>query len=84
MVTNRGGVHDIPRNATIRWEYVRCGNIHCKKCSPEILNKDVPNQNFHGPYLIAYWRQDKKLQKRYIGKSWDDYIERQTATFLQH
>ena len=33
---------EIPPNATIRQEYVRCGNPDCQKS--------------HGPYLYAYWK----------------------------
>src|SRR5215471_15747363 len=40
----------IPPNATIRQEYVKCGDPDC--------------QNSHGPYLYAYWKEDKKLKKR--------------------
>jgi hypothetical protein len=29
-------------------------------------NPDCPNQ--HGPYVYVYWKQDKKLNKRYVGK----------------
>jgi hypothetical protein len=36
-------------NATIRQEYVKCGNPDCQKS--------------HGPYFYAYWKQDKKLKK---------------------
>jgi hypothetical protein len=50
---------EIPSNATIRQEYVRCGNPDC--------------QNQHGPYLYAYWKQDKKLKKRYVGKNLEDF-----------
>ncbi|MGB6591943.1 MAG: hypothetical protein WBE68_10590 [Candidatus Nitrosopolaris sp.] len=46
---------EIPPNATIRQEYVRCGNPEC--------------QNSHGPYLYAYWKQNKKLNKKYVGKN---------------
>ena len=45
---------EIPSNASIRQEYVKCGNPDC--------------QNQHGPYLYAYWKEDKKLNKRYLGK----------------
>ena len=38
---------DIPPNATVRQEYVKCGNPDC--------------QNSHYPYLYAYWKQDKKF-----------------------
>jgi hypothetical protein len=48
---------EIPLNATIRQEYVKCGNPDC--------------QNLHGPYFYAYWKQDKKLNKRYVGKNLD-------------
>jgi hypothetical protein len=50
---------DIPPNATIRQEYVKCGNPDC--------------QNQHGPYLYAYWKQDKKLKKLYVGKNLEDF-----------
>ncbi|MGB6592053.1 MAG: hypothetical protein WBE68_11150 [Candidatus Nitrosopolaris sp.] len=33
---------EIPPNATIRQEYVKCGNPDCR--------------NSHGPYLYAYWK----------------------------
>jgi hypothetical protein len=50
---------EIPLNATIRQEYVKCGNPDC--------------QNSHGPYFYAYWKQDKKLKKRYVGKNLEDF-----------
>jgi hypothetical protein len=45
---------EIPLNVTIRQEYVKCGDPDC--------------QNLHGPYFYAYWKQDKKLEKRYVGQ----------------
>jgi len=48
--------YDIPQNATIRQEYVKCGNPDC--------------QNAHSRYLYAYWKENKKLTKRYVGKTW--------------
>lgn len=45
----------IPSNATIRKEYVKCGNPYCYRCK-------------HGPYYYAYWKQGRKLKKKYIGK----------------
>ena len=56
---------EIPPNATIRQEYVKCGNPDCT--------------NSHGPYLYAYWKQDKKLNKRYVGKSFEDFRLRKIA-----
>jgi hypothetical protein len=56
---------EIPPNATIRQEYVKCGNPDC--------------QNSHGPYLYAYWKQDKKLKKRYVGKNPEDFGLRKIA-----
>jgi hypothetical protein len=47
----------IPKNATIRKEYV-----NCKK--PDCYHKK------HGPYYYAYWKDPitKKLKKKYIGR----------------
>jgi hypothetical protein len=56
---------EIPPNATIRLEYVKCGDPDC--------------QNSHGPYLYAYWKQDKKLKKRYLGKNLEDFRLRKIA-----
>jgi hypothetical protein len=56
---------EIPPNATIRHEYVKCGN-------PDF-------QNSYGPYLYAYWKQDKKLKKRYVGKNFEDFMIRKLA-----
>lgn len=39
---------------TYRSEYVRCGR-GCRGCP-------------HGPYWYAYWREGRRLRKRYIGK----------------
>ena len=54
---------DLPRNATIRKEYVRCGKNSCEMR--------------HGPYYYAYWKEKvpdkdtgvavRKVKKRYIG-----------------
>jgi hypothetical protein len=38
---------------------VKCGDPDC--------------QNSHGPYLYAYWKHDKKLNKKYVGKNFDDF-----------
>jgi hypothetical protein len=47
----------IPKNATIRKEFVKCKKPNCyhKK---------------HGPYYYAYWKDpaNKKLRKKYIGR----------------
>jgi hypothetical protein len=56
---------EIPPNATIRQEFIRCGDPDC--------------QNSHGPYLYAYWKQDKKLKKRYVGKNFEDFAIRKIA-----
>jgi hypothetical protein len=56
---------EIPLNSTIRQEYVKCGNTDCT--------------NSHGPYLYAYWKQDKKLKKRYVGKNLEDIGLRKIA-----
>jgi hypothetical protein len=56
---------EIPPNATIRQGYVKCGNPDC--------------QISHGPCLYAYWKQDKKLKKRYVGKNLEDFAIRKIA-----
>jgi hypothetical protein len=56
---------EIPLNATIRQEYVKCGNPDCT--------------NSHGPYLYAYWKQDKKLKKRYVDKNLEEFGLRKIA-----
>jgi hypothetical protein len=56
---------EIPPNATIRQEHVKCGDPDC--------------QNPHGPYFYAYWKQDKKLKKRYVGKNPEDFGLREIA-----
>ena len=45
----------VPSNATIRKEFVKCGNLYCYRCK-------------HGPYYYAYWKEGRKLKKKYIGK----------------
>ena len=62
-LTNKLNMTEIPLNATIRQEYVKCGNPDCQK--------------LHGPYL--YWKHDKKLNKRYIGKHLEDFRLRKIA-----
>jgi|GEM_PF-713312 len=55
-ITNKNS-KAIPKNATIREEYVRCGKDLCLKC-------------VHGPYYYAYWRdKSRKLKKKYIGRN---------------
>jgi hypothetical protein len=56
---------EIPPNLTIRQEYIRCGDPDCQKS--------------HGPYLYAYWKQDKKLNKRHVGKNLEDFGLRKIA-----
>ena len=46
----------IPKKATIRKEYIKCGKDLCLGCE-------------HGPYYYAYWRDEiGKLKKKYIGR----------------
>jgi hypothetical protein len=59
----------IPQNFTQRWEYVKCGKTDCE-C--------FGGAKIHGPYLYIYWKdaETKKLKKKYIGKSWDEYYQK--------
>jgi hypothetical protein len=75
--------NDFPKNATIREEYVRCGNSTCQKCNIDSYGDNQEKQRFHGPYLYAYWKQDKKLKKKYIGKSWEDYRNSKIAKQIE-
>jgi hypothetical protein len=43
-----------------------------KCCNPDC-------QKSHGPYLYAYWKQDKKLNKKYVGKNLEDFGLRKIA-----
>jgi hypothetical protein len=47
----------IPKNATLRKEYVKCKKPDCYRRE-------------HGPYYYAYWKdpETKKLRKKYIGR----------------
>jgi hypothetical protein len=45
----------IPSGATIREEHVKCGKPDCNRCK-------------HGPYYYAYWRENGKVKKKYIGR----------------
>lgn len=42
-------VNVIPKNATIRFEYTKCGKFNCNKK--------------HGPYHYAYWKDKGKLKR---------------------
>ena len=47
----------IPKNATIRKEFVKCKKSDCY-------------HERHGPYYYAYWKdpETKRLKKKYIGR----------------
>jgi hypothetical protein len=62
FVSSSAGTDAIPKNATIRQEFIKCGNPDCVKK--------------HRPYLYAYWKDNKRLRKKYVGKSWDDYYDK--------
>ncbi len=51
----RGGDDGLPVTLTYRQESVRCGKANCTSCP-------------HGPYWYAYWREDGRRRKRYIGR----------------
>ena len=45
-----------------------------------MLDAVIPDcQQSHGPYLYAYWKDGKTLQKRYIGKTIGDLLVRKVA-----
>jgi hypothetical protein len=53
------GGASLPKTASYRQEYVRCGKPTCTSC------RTGPG---HGPYWYAYWRQGGQVHKRYLGK----------------
>jgi hypothetical protein len=56
---------EIPSNATIKRQYVKCGKPHCQKK--------------HGPYLYAYWKEGNKTKSGYVGKKLEDFDLRKMA-----
>lgn len=50
------GEPGLPPTLTYRQEEVRCGKPGCSTCP-------------HGPYWYAYWKEDGRTRKRYIGRS---------------
>ena len=55
---SRKNYNGIPSNATIKEERIKCGKS-CLMCP-------------HGPYYYAYWKEDGKLKKKYIGSRYDE------------
>jgi len=49
-------INSLPKNATIREEFIKCGKPSCSLCP-------------HGPYYYSYLRDKvtKKLRKKYLG-----------------
>jgi hypothetical protein len=52
-------LNSIPKNSTIREEFIKCGKDRCNLCP-------------HGPYYYAYWKDKSygnksKLIKKYLG-----------------
>jgi hypothetical protein len=56
---------------TYRAEWVKCGKKGCKKCP-------------HGPYWYGYWREGKKLHKKYYGKVDPRDVKRDVETRKSH
>jgi hypothetical protein len=63
VTSNLTRVNGLPKEYTLRKEYVSCGKQNSNKC------KLCP----HGPYYYAYWREKlpkqnrPKLRKKYLG-----------------
>jgi hypothetical protein len=45
----------LPSTLSYRQEHVRCGKDGCRTCP-------------HGPYWYAYWKEQGRTRKRYIGR----------------
>jgi hypothetical protein len=58
-ITSKRNYKDVPPNATIRSEDVKCGKSFCFRCP-------------HGPYYYGYWKDvNGRLKKKYIGTNFD-------------
>ncbi len=49
------GDEELPAGISYRKQYVRCGKERCTRCP-------------HGPYWYAYWKEDGRTRRRYIGR----------------
>jgi hypothetical protein len=65
----------VPDKATVRYEYVK---VKVKDKGKGESEGEV-RVKVYGPYLYAYWRENGKLKKRYMGKSINDYMLRVLA-----
>jgi hypothetical protein len=54
QLTSTNNSKNIPINATIRQEYIKCGKLGCT--------------SKRGPYYYTYWKENRRLRKKYIGK----------------
>lgn len=50
-----GELDAAPARVSYRQEQVRCGKAGCSACP-------------HGPYWYAYWKEDGRTRKQYIGR----------------
>ena len=65
LIKTNDNKQEIPSNATIRQQSVKCGK-------PQYQKK-------HGPYLYAYWKEGNKTKSRYVGKKLEDFNSRKIA-----
>jgi hypothetical protein len=49
------GEPGLPPTVRYRQQHVRCGKTSCASCP-------------HGPYWYAFWKEDGRTRKRYIGR----------------
>lgn len=64
---------EIPENASYQLQYRKCGKANCHTCQ---------HGNGHGPYWYAYWKADKKVRSRYIGKEYPDAAQKEKMSVL--
>jgi TPP-dependent indolepyruvate ferredoxin oxidoreductase alpha subunit len=64
---SKKNLQSVPSNATIRPEHVKCGKSLCLGCP-------------HGPYYYAYWKENGKLKKKYIGTKHEVSWKKQSKT----
>lgn len=56
-----------PAGKSYRQEYVRCGKARCRACQ---------DGRGHGPSWYAYWTEQGRTRKQYIGKQRPEAIKR--------
>lgn len=71
---------EIPRNATVRAQWIRCSKGDCSSCNGTTvkMRKDGAHVG-HGPYWYAAWKVSRRTRSKYIGRELPDVLIDQIA-----